>query len=191
MDNLPSGLVVGKSDYSMREVVLTHQIETKVPSREQWSLNQVIRNGELSVFTDGSKTNSGVGAGFFCEELHLEKSVKLGESCTVFQAVLALKAAADYLLEANIRKREISLYVDSQAAITAVGNCTVGSKLVISSRKVIHALSQHNSLRICWVPGHSNYLGNEEADRLAKFGSDDPDVTVSNEAEPPIGFWKK
>lgn len=189
--DMPPGTDWG-SDFDVKEVNLDCQIDTLIPEREQWSLNQVVRNGELEVYTDGSKTSLGTGAGVFCAELQLEKSIKLDDSCTVFQAeIMALKIAAENLLQKDTKGREISLYVDSQAAISAIGSCIVSSKLVKACREKVEKLSQENSVRICWVPGHSDFEGNEEADRLAKLGSDDLTIAISRDARPPLSYKKR
>ena len=192
VDSLPSQESLRGSDYVQKEVILDQHINIHFPSREHWTTNQVIRNGELEIYTDGSKISEGTGAGVFCEELHLRKSVKMDNACTVFQAeVLAMKVAADYLLSKEIVRREISLYVDSQAAIKALDNYIVGSKLVKECRRVISLVGLNNSVRISWVPGHKDYVGNEEADRLAKLGSDDMTLGISREAKPPLSFIKR
>ncbi|WP_443057097.1 RNase H family protein [Streptomyces sp. IBSBF 2390] len=74
----------------------------------------------------------------------------------------------------NITNREISFYVGSQDAIKALGSHVVRSKLVKECRSSLAQLQSVNSVRICWVPGHADLRGNEEADRLARFGSDPP-----------------
>ena len=191
-DNMPSQESLKSSDYSLKEVVLSQHIDVHVPTRELWDQNQVIRRGELEIYTDGSKTEVGTGAGVFCEELHVQISEKMDNSCTVFQAeVLALKLAADHLISKNINGRDISFYVDSQAAITALNNYTVSSKLVKECRKSICKVDQSNSVRICWVPGHRDHKGNEEADRLAKLGSNDMTLSISLEAKPPLSYSKR
>ena len=48
-----------------------------------------------------------------------------------------------------------------------------------------------NSVRISWVPGHKDYAGNEEGDKLAKLGSDDMTLDISLEAKPPLSFIKR
>ena len=36
------------------------------------------------------------------------------------------------------------------------------------SLKALMELSMHNCVRLLWVPGHSDIVGNEEAEKLAK-----------------------
>ena len=47
-------------------------MKTSVLVRELWHSNQVIKEGELEVYTDDSKTSEGTGSGVFIEELSLD-----------------------------------------------------------------------------------------------------------------------
>ena len=42
----------------------------------------------------------------------------------------------------------------------------------IESLGCLDELATHNSVRLVWVPGHEDFLGNEKADELAKKGAD-------------------
>ncbi len=183
-----------ESDYTIKEVSFESIVETKFPERDLWSLGQVIRDGEMQVYTNGSKTENGTGSGIFIEELDIRRSYKLSDSCTVFQAeVHALLMAAETLLDTGVNGREISLYVDSQAAIMAIGTSTTYSRVVRECRKKISDLTKNNSVRVCWVPGHEDYVGNEEADKLAKAGAES--TVICNRVKPPIlatlGIFRK
>ena len=41
------------------------------------------------------------------------------------------------------------------------------SQLVLETMKALTELFIHNCVRLLWVPGHSDIVGNEEADKLA------------------------
>src|SRR6202012_4734275 len=53
---------------------------TVIPERLEGENGRVPIEGDLVVFTDGSKMEEGTGAGIYCEELKLEVSIPLGIS---------------------------------------------------------------------------------------------------------------
>ena len=188
--NILGSLRTLNSDFMAKEISFEHMVATQIPDRELWSRDQVIREGELEVYTDGSKTEDGTGSGFYIEELNKRVSQKISDNCTIFQAEInALRIAAEALLEANIIGREVSLYVDSQAAIMALDSTVTYSKVVKECKKKIFQVSEQNSVRICWVPGHENYRGNEEADILAKAGV--VESATCRRTMPPLSYFKR
>ena len=44
-------------------------------------------------------------------------------------------------------------------------------------------------IRLCWVPGHCEKMGNEVADELARYGSALDDAVSESGVRPPIGFY--
>ena len=60
---------------------------------------------------------------------------------------------------------------DSQAALIALLSYNQTSKIVQSCYSKLQLLSQYNTLKLIWVPGHSNMIGNKLADGLAREGS--------------------
>ena len=69
--------------------------------------------------------------------------------------------------------REVSVYTDNEAAITATGTDTPGSARHIV--EMVHALhhrltTKHSRAQVTirWIPSHSDICGNEKADEHAK-----------------------
>lgn len=60
---------------------------------------------------------------------------------------------------------------DSQATFKALGSYEIHSALVLECPRKLDAVSERNTARLVWFPGHSNILGNHVADYFAKIGS--------------------
>ncbi|RVE42973.1 hypothetical protein evm_012377 [Chilo suppressalis] len=98
----------------------------------------------LMIYTDGSKTSSGTGAGVFSEDLNIHIAFPLSPYNTVFQAeCMGITLATRAILS---RKMELTTRMP-----------TVGTS---------------NSITIQWIKGHSGSRGNDAVDELARKGSD-------------------
>ena len=133
----------------------------------------VLNQNTAKVYTDGSKLDGRVGAGFYAE--YPNNSPKqaffhLGNYSTVFQ-VLAISEMAKNLRLEKIHNQNIAVLVDSQAAIKALVKCTVTSITVLNCITNLNQLGKQNHVSIAWIPGHAGVHGNEVADYLAKSGS--------------------
>ena len=78
---------------------------------------------ELNFYTDGSKLDDKVGAGFVVVKkgnVEFKDNVRLPNECSVFQAeIVAIKEAAAYLRKCESIKF-VRFFVDSQAALLAL-----------------------------------------------------------------------
>ena len=96
----------------------------------------------------------------------------MGQIATVFQAeVIAISNAADIMNKARIMNQTINILSDSEAALKALASPVVKQMLVGNCINNLNFLGQNNQVMLMWVPGHSNIVGNEEADTLAKAGA--------------------
>ena len=99
----------------------------------------VLNQSTVKIYTDGSKLNGRVGAGFYAE--YSNNSPKqaffhLGICSTTFQAeVLAISEEAKNLLLDKMHNQRIVVLVDSQAAIKALIKCTVTSITVLNCNR--------------------------------------------------------
>ena len=132
----------------------------------------VLNQSTAKVYTDGSKLNGRVGAGFYAE--YPNNSPKqaffhLGIYSTVFQAeVLAISEVAKNLLLDKMHNQSIVALVDSQAAIKALIKCTVTSITVLNCIRNLNQLGKQSHVSLAWIPGHAGVHGNEVADYVTK-----------------------
>lgn len=128
-------------------------------------------SGSTIWYTDGSKTENGVGVGVYGPKCKITEA--LGTTPTIFQAeIFAIELCIRQCLLRDMRRTRIYIYSDSQAALRALQSCTIKSKLVWNCLQLIKKLGTHNKVTLEWVPGHNGIKGNELADRLAKEGAD-------------------
>ncbi|WP_333765062.1 ribonuclease H family protein [Streptomyces sp. IBSBF 2390] len=145
------------------------------PERSFWESGDPLGSFDSKVFTDGSKTDFGCGAGFHISGTHIRRSFRLPNECTVFQGeIYAVKLAADSILNLHSlglldsSTRSIAISVDSQGDLKAMDFLTTSSTLVRDCKISLNQLSSKFTVTLMWVPGHSNVEGNELADLLAR-----------------------
>jgi ribonuclease HI len=130
--------------------------------------------GTVKCFTDGSRINGRVGAGYCImvdDTVVAEKAIPLGTYPTVFQAeVTAIHEAAEELLKfASLGK--IVIHSDSQAALMALNSASVTAATVLSTMQNLDVLAMEQEVKLTWVRAHVGLVGNERADTLAKKGA--------------------
>ena len=112
----------------------------------------VLNQNTVKVYTDGSKLNWRVGAGFYAE--YPSNSPKqaffhLGIHRSVFQAeVLAIPEAAKKVLLEKMHNRSIVVLVDSQATIKSLIKCTVTDVTVLNCISNLIQLGKQNHVII-------------------------------------------
>ena len=108
--------------------------------------NKHIIPSEITVYTDGSKTEYGVGSGYvvYLKGKRIQShSSKLTDTTTVFQAeITAINEAAEYLINlSNHRKfQHVKILSDSQAALIALNNSRLKSKTVKNASTALNSL---------------------------------------------------
>ena len=103
-----------------------------------------------------------------------ELSFRLPNKASVFQAeVFAINQAAIFLQnQTNIFFTKF--FIDSQAALLALNNKTVTSRLVGDTMHNLNLIP--GNIRLVWIKAHVGHEGNERADVLAKEGTTKADI---------------
>ena len=143
-----------------------------------------LHHSEYTIYTDGSKINGHVGAGFVAYHknniIHTE-SFTLEDRATVFQAeVEAIKQAAAFMTrnKSKYPAKYIKILVDSQAALLTLHKKGTTSTHVLSTLATLAELGYASkNLTLAWIKAHVGYEGNELADDAAKQGALDPIIT--------------
>ncbi|GBO24257.1 hypothetical protein AVEN_118855-1 [Araneus ventricosus] len=147
----------------------THPSENLKPNQISFEDGEayIVRKDIINIFTDGSKTDHGVGAAFCVLTNDIwayQWSAKLNDN-TVFQAELtALHEAviyASHLPNHNTSK----IHVDNRASIMASSNSKSTNE---AARKILKILLSNPRIKVSWVKAHAGNIGNERADQLAK-----------------------
>lgn len=181
-----SGIVT--TDYDIPYNITGGSLNIVIPSLDDW-VNDRVDYYTLNVFTDGSKTLTGTGSAFHCAELNIKGYYRLDDDCSIFQAeVYAIAKAAETISMLPIYRCDISFFIDSQAALMALRADNIRSKVVSRCHKELKVLSEQHNIRLCWVPGHKDILGNELADELAKKGSELPREVATSDVFPPLSL---
>ena len=150
----------------------------------QHVLEHIRRKGNTYIiYTDGSKSNTGVGAASVFPDSVTKIGLPLNTS--VFTAELtALEAALGNISSANVKS--VTIFSDSRSALDAINQFSPKNHLVRNIQQKIHQIITSGcKIEICWIPAHIGIKGNEEADQAAKEASS-LNITVK---EIPIGDW--
>ncbi|CAK1546865.1 unnamed protein product [Leptosia nina] len=128
-----------------------------------------------NIYTDGSKTDDGVGAAVVLRRLDRELKtvkIKLATYCTVFQAeMVALHKAIQ--MATKVISPKVNLCSDSRSALEDIVSGRSLNPLVVQTRKTLKDLSNYKEVRLFWIKAHVGHEGNERADQLAKEAATD------------------
>jgi ribonuclease HI/exonuclease III len=135
--------------------------------RQQFHAHKHI--ADMDIFTDGSKSSEGVGAGIVIMEGSRPQRIgrRLDPMASVFTAeIVAIKSALNLLVPYT----DIStvIYSDSKSVLEAIqGSSRRG--LVVEIREMLVDLATQNvRVKLCWIPSHVGIDGNELVDKVAK-----------------------
>ena len=131
--------------------------------------------GYSFIYTDGAKTDVGVGCAFFDGERC--QQFRLPSHCCVFTAEAF--AILQALIYADITHLPYVICTDSLSVVSALQSSVSDHPIVTDIMDLVHRLTeQGRRIIIVWVPGHCGIYGNEVADVNAKLAIDLTDVTA-------------
>lgn len=163
-------------DNMVKKYCFERNFTTKLNTKRNWSSDPSSRQLDhysIKWYTDGSKTSEGTGAGVYGPRTKYFEP--MGCYPSIFQAeVHAIERCAQFNIDRKYKKTSIAILSDSQAAIKALNSYEVSSKTVWDCLIKLNELGKENRVVLHWVPGHTGVKGNEEADKLAKRGSETP-----------------
>ena len=155
-------------------------------------------DAKLTIYTDGSlvkKPLVSAGAGLRIFQGYKEEGYRLGPDITVWQSELyAVKKAAQFLIKnasdlPEMKEEVVVIYLDSMAAIKALGNIKTRSKLVIRTNSLLNAAAkQCKKLIIRWVKSHQSdpqFIGNQISDFIANSHAKNPEIPIAYDVPKP------
>ena len=141
----------------------------------------------VHVYTDGSKSGRFVG----CAAVSRvdTASARLLPETSVFSSELYAILLALQIISQSPNNTSYTIFSDSKSAIQAIRTCDSYHPIIGKIIKGIIRLHR-NSKRvcICWVPGHVDVAGNDEADELAKRAASTEDQPF-NEGVPSRDYY--
>ncbi|CAH2259742.1 jg24320 [Pararge aegeria aegeria] len=126
----------------------------------------------IDVYKDGSKTNSGAGAGVYCPKRNINIAQALGKNNSVLQAeCVGITTAATAMLKRMVTGFNFNINSDSQAALKALAKYTTSSKILLDCNNAFQTLTKSNRVTLRWIRGHNRSMGNDAADELARLAT--------------------
>lgn len=119
-------------------------------------------DGSYCIYTDGSKTEDGVGYAYVAGRTIFSKRIE--SYATIFTAELL--ALHDSLIHCrNVPNPSITLITDSRSSIQAIKRYNSNNPIIKEIQCLIKNLNK--PVHLCWVPSHVGVEGNEMADTHA------------------------
>ncbi len=184
MEDIPS--CQAPQDQTVPILNIGQEFTVVIPSREEYSESQIGEWSDITCYTDGSMMNGSVGAAVIIQTkddsiddlVDYKHSYHLGDNSTVFQSeVFAVGQTANTLCDMKVTDKNITINCDSQAALRALSATIVKSHTVLNAIHALNSLAKFNRVNLTWIPAHSEFDGNEIADKYAKMGSNNTNST--------------
>ena len=122
--------------------------------------------GRVKMYTDGSKSENGVGSAVVCGNKIYE--AKLPKSASIYTAEMTAIVIALEIVEKSNKKRFV-IYSDSLNSLESLKQLYSNHPLVQKAQERLFWISYwKKSVCFCWIPAHVGIQGNEAADRYAK-----------------------
>jgi ribonuclease HI len=154
---------------------------------------------DYHIYTDGSKMDCNVGSAFsvFVNNSETENGMyRIGSFCSVFQAkLIAINKSIEYIISVINNNSsdncvKICICSDSQNALSAIKQLNNSHPIVHEIKTLIKDYQNRICFQMKWIKGHSEIIGNERADSLAKEASK-LDISESIYNLFPLSFVKR
>jgi ribonuclease HI len=119
----------------------------------------------IQIFTDGSKSEHGVGAGFVILNPGyptLTKKFRLHNRCTNNQAEqLAILKSLEYATTIQIEDKTATVLMDSKTTLDSLNNNSIHTSLIEEIRSKVYDMENKDwKIRFRWIKGHAGTWGN-------------------------------
>ena len=159
------------SDSMVQKFNFDRKYQVIIPDKKDWEKGSPIR-ADSNWYTDGSKTEHGVGAGIYGGKPRKALSISFSKDTTVFQAeVAAIHHCVREVERWTEFGKSVAIFSNSQATLKAISSASVDSKLVWDCVNALNEVGSQRNLILAWVPSHEGVKGNEAADDLTRQGS--------------------
>jgi ribonuclease HI len=164
--------------------IITTDLDTIQQSKKSYEPNSLLNNliqelyvkykGWHKIYTDGSKSDNGLGVGIYDQTLNYRISNKIDSVISIMTLeLIAIDQALAYALNHNFNK--IVIFTDSKSSLQHLARCASGCRGTSIAYKIIRKLNsiskRHFDFKLQWVPAHVGLRGNEEADRISKLAT--------------------
>ena len=138
----------------------------------------------IQAYTDGSKSEAGVGAGIaIYQDNNLTSTLKyrLNERCTNNQAEqMAILKALEHIQNMESCDKVVLIHTDSQITLQLLQNKKKHTRLIERIRTKITEMEQHAwRVESIWIKAHAGHRGNEMAYQLAKEAANNKNIEES------------
>ena len=143
-------------------------------------LRYTVYSDHYSFYSDGSKSDQGVGSAVFIGDIGLSLSWRLHNDHSVMASELfAIFNALKWILD-HMDHCKCVIFSDSRGALSLISCHNVSSyAFLISSIQLLVLYLNNREIEVCfqWVPAHCGIMGNEVADCLARNAVNYDEIT--------------
>ena len=137
--------------------------------KAQFYEHVVEHDGSVSVFTDGSKSDAGVGFGVIINDFSHKGVLPSTASNFTAELVAVLSSLKIILSSAG---RHFTVFCDCKSVLQSLESFNPNHPIVLEILEWIHLLKCRGiEVNFCWVPAHVGVSANEKADSLAKVAA--------------------
>jgi ribonuclease HI len=127
----------------------------------------------VNIYTEGSKSEQGVGAGIAIKRSEtptVKLMYRMDIRCSNNQAeAFAILKALEYIqtTQTNEEDKAVTVHTDSTTTLDSLNNTKIHTFLTEEIRHIVHELETREwKIRFRWVKAHAGTSGNELADKL-------------------------